>query len=95
MVGFQRDPHDDFATLWRKLHRRGHELAGAFAVSPVDMYLRGKHSLAGHFARFEEDNPVYQLMVCRNLAGWRQEQHLWGKTKFGGAHPQRFDAWRW
>ena len=95
MVGFKRDPHDDFATFWRKLHRRGHEQAEAFAVSPVDLYLRAKHRLAGHFARFENDNPVYQMMVCRNLAWWRQEQRLLGKTKFGGAHPQRFNAWRW
>ena len=57
MVGFKRNPHDDFATFWRKLHRRGHELAEVFAVSPVDLYLRTKLRLAGHFARFESDNP--------------------------------------
>ena len=53
MVGFKRNPNDDFATFWKKLHRRGHDLARVFAVSPVDLYLRTKHRLAGHFARFE------------------------------------------
>ena len=95
MVGFKRNPDDDFATFWRMLHRRGHKLAEAFAVGPVDMYLRAMHRLAGHFARFEDDNLVYQMLVCRNLAWWRQERRVWGKTKFGGAHPQRFNAWRW
>ena len=95
MVGFKRDPNDDFAAFWKKLHRRGHDLARVFVVSPVDLYLRTKHRLAGHFARFENDSPVYQMLVCRNLAWWRQEQRVWGKTKFGGAHPQRFNAWRW
>ena len=52
MVGFKRNPNDDFATSWKKLHRRGHDLAEAFAVSPVDMYLCAKHRLAGHFALF-------------------------------------------
>ena len=94
MVGFKRNPNDDFATFWKKLHRKGHDLARVFAVSPVDLYLRTKHRLAGHFARFESDNPVYQMLVCRNLAWWRQEQRVWGKTKFGGAHAQRFNAWR-
>ena len=70
-------------------------LAEVFAVSPVDLYRRAKHRLARHFARFESDNPVFQMMVCRDLAWWRQEQRVWGKTKFGGAHPQRFNAWRW
>ena len=46
MVGFKRDPHDDFALSGRKLHRRGHELAEVFAGSPVDLYLRAKHRLA-------------------------------------------------
>ena len=95
MVGFKRNPNDDFVTFWKKLHRKGHELARIFAVSPVDLYLRTKHRLAGHFARFESDNPVYQMMESRNLAWWRQEQLAWGKTKFGGAHPQRFNSWRW
>ena len=95
-MGFKRNPNDDFATFWKKLHRKGHELARVFAVSPVDLYLRTEYRLAGHFARSECDNhPVYQMMVCRNLAWWRQEQRVWGKTKFGGAHPQRFNAWRW
>ena len=35
------------------------------------------------------------MLVCRNLAWWRQEQRVWGKTKFGGAHPQGFNARRW
>ena len=35
------------------------------------------------------------MLVCRNLAWWRQEQRVWTKTKFGGAHPQRFNVWRW
>ena len=86
MVGFKRNSTDHFATFWKKLHRRGHDLAKVFAVSPVDLYLRTKHRLAGHFARFENDSPVYQMLVCRNLAWWRQEQRVWGKTKFGGAH---------
>ena len=63
MVGFERDPHDDFATFWRKLHHGRHELAEAFVVSPVDAYLRAKQRLAGLFARFEYDNPVYQMLV--------------------------------
>ena len=68
MVGFKRNPNDDFATFWKKLHRRGHDLARVFATSPVDLYLRTKHRLAGHFARFENDSPVYQMLVCRSLA---------------------------
>ena len=47
---------------------------------------RAKHRLTGHFARFEKDNLVYQMLVCRHLAWWRQEQRVRGKTKFGGAH---------
>ena len=90
MVAFKQNPHDDFATFWRKLHRRGHELAEVFAVSPFDMHLRAKHRLVGHVARFVFDNPVYQLLESRNLACWREEQRVWGKTKFGGAHPRRF-----
>ena len=87
MVGFKRNPNDDFATFWKKLHRKGHDLARVFVVSPVDLYLRTKHRLAEHFARFESDNLVYQMMVCRNLAWWRQEQPVWGKTKFGESSP--------
>ena len=95
MVGFKPNPHDDFFFFfWRKLTRRGHELAETFAVSLVDMYLRAKHRLAGHSARFESDNLLYQMLVCRKLAWWRQEQRVWNKSKFGGAHPQRFNAWR-
>ena len=89
MVGFKRNPNDDFATFWKKLHHKGHALARVFAVSPVELYFRTKHRLAEHFVR------LYQMLVCRNLAWWRQEQRVWGKTKFGGAHPQRFNAWRW
>ena len=77
----------------RKPSRR--ELDEAFAVSPVGMYLRAKHRLARHFARCESDNPVYQMLVCKNLAWWRQDQRVRGKTKFGGAHPERLNAWRW
>ena len=95
MVCFKRNPNDDFATFWKRLPSKGHELARVFAVSPVDLYFRTKHRLAGHFARFENDSPVYQMMVCRNLAWSRQEQRVWSKTKFGGAHPQRFNEWRW
>ena len=65
-MGFKRNPHDDFATFWRKLHRRGHELAEGFAVGPVDMYLRAKHRLAGHFARLENDNPVSDAGVQKS-----------------------------
>ena len=72
------------------MHRRGHELAEVFEISPVNMHHRAKHRLAGHFAHFENDNPVYQMLVRRNLAWWRQEQRLWGKTKFGGARPTTF-----
>ena len=61
MVGFKRNPNDDFATFWRKLHRKGHDLTRVFAVSPVELYLRTKQCLAGHFARFECDHPVYQM----------------------------------
>ena len=61
-----RDPHDDLATFWRKLHRRGAELAKAFAVRTVDVYLRAKHRLAGHFARFKDDNPVYEMNGVQN-----------------------------
>ena len=82
MVGFKRNPHDNFATFWRKLHRRRHEMAKVFAVSPVDVYLRAKHRLAGHFARFESDNPVCQ-MVCRNLAWWRKERSMVELTRRG------------
>ena len=56
MVCFKHDPHDDFATFWRKLHRRGHEIAETFAVSPVDMYRRAEHRLAGH-CPFRERQP--------------------------------------
>ena len=68
MVGFKRDPPDDFATFWRKLHRRERELAEVFAVSPVALYLRAQHRLAGHFARFENDKPVYQKHAWRGGA---------------------------
>ena len=56
LEGFKRNPNDDFATFWKKPHRKGHDLARVFAVSPVDLYLRTNHRLAGHFARFESDN---------------------------------------
>ena len=77
MLGFKRNPNDDFATFWKKPHHKGHDLARIFAVSPVELYLRTKHRLAGHIARFESGNPVYQMLVCRNLAWWRQEQRVW------------------
>ena len=47
MVGFKRNPNEDSATFWKKLHHKGHDLARVFAVSPVDLYLRTKHRLAG------------------------------------------------
>ena len=56
MVGSKRNPNDDFATFWKKLHRKGHDLARVFAVSQVDLYLRTKHRLAGHL-------PVLKMTV--------------------------------
>ena len=40
MVGFKRNPNDDFATFWKKHHRKGHDLARAelictFALNTV------------------------------------------------------------
>ena len=34
MVGFKRNPNDDFATFWKKLHRKGHDLARSFRCQP-------------------------------------------------------------
>ena len=96
MVVFKRNPHDDFASFWRKLHRRGHELAEAFTESVLLTCIFAQSIVSRRILPvFEDDNPVYQMLVCRNLALWRQEQRVWDKTKCGGAHPQRFDAWRW
>ena len=78
----------------RKLHRRGHKLAETFAARPVDMYLRAKHRLAGHVALFENDNPVYQMMVCRKLAWWCQEERLWGDGKPVWNERMAVRAWR-
>ena len=73
-------------TSWRELSQPDQSMC-IFAQSTV---------WARHVALFEKnDNHVYQMMVCRKLAWWCQEERLRGKTKFGGAHPQRFNAWRW
>ena len=82
MVGFERDPHDDFATFLEKAAPQEARVGRSLRSQPVDVHLRAKHRLAGQFARFENHNPVYQMLVCRNLAWWRQEQRVWGKTKF-------------
>ena len=39
--------------------------------------------------------PAHETLTCQNLASWRQEQVMWGKTLFGVVHPQRLGAWRW
>ena len=76
-AGFKRDRRDDSATFWRKLHRREHELAEACAVSPVDMYLRALHSLAGHFARFENDKPVQKPGVVAPETTRMEQDQVW------------------
>ena len=63
-------------------------------TEPVALYHRAKHRLAGHFARLSDDNPIFGMLVCRNLAWWRQEQYVVGRTKFAEAHPQRFSVKR-
>ena len=50
--GFQAEPSLRLRNFLEEAARRGHELAEVFAVSPVDMYLRAKHCLAGHFCPF-------------------------------------------
>ena len=97
MVGFKRDPNDDFATFWKKLHLEEATIWPEFSLSAqlISTFVRNT-VIAGHFCPFRSVAiPVYQMLVCRNLAWWRQEQRVWGKTKFGGAHPQRFNVWRW
>ena len=98
IVGHRFNPELDFAENWRRLHRVGHAAMEHFGgVNPSVEAMRCKHRLAGHFARFEDTNIVFQAMVCRNLSWWRREQADYAKLKdkFGGLHARRFAVWRW
>ena len=63
----------------KHLHHRGHEQANVYVAEPVAMCHRTKHRLAGHFARFSDDTPIFGMLVCRNLA-W-SEQFRGGGTR--------------
>ena len=70
-------------------------MAEAFAVSPVDMYLRAKHRLAGQFARFESDNPAHQVLVCRNLPSGVRNNAYGAKLSLVELTRKGLNAWRW
>ena len=64
-------------------------MAEAFAVSPVDMYLRANHRLASIL-------PVLRATTCVSDVDVQESGLVapgatrMGQDKFGGAHPERF-----